>query len=186
MRPECRCFCGTSVEATTGKKPSSSKVRSFVTRDFGANAAADEARSATENRDRHFSRGGRFIREQDLFRSAALLPQRMKLHAIELRILRGKILVDVAGKGEIHVVAAQKNVFADRDTLQLKFAVFVGDRDQREVGGAAADVEDQDEIARLHAFAPIGVTLEPGVKGGLRFFEKSHFRKAGQLRGTLG
>ena len=49
---------------------------------------------------------------------------------------------------------------------------LLGDGDQREVGGAAADIHHQNQIAHVHALAPVGMALDPGVEGGLRLFEQ--------------
>ena len=62
---------------------------------------------------------------------------------------------------------------------------LLGDGDQREVGGAAADIDDQDEVARFDLLAPVRIALDPGVEGGLRFFEDGDFGIAGELGGAL-
>ena len=50
------------------------------------------------------------------------------------------------GHREIHVVAAQQQVFADGDALQLQLTIAFGDGDQSQVCGAAADIDDQNQI----------------------------------------
>jgi hypothetical protein len=45
--------------------------------------------------------------------------------------------------------------------------------DQREVGGAAADIDDQDEVADLDALPPVSMAFNPGVEGSLRLFEQN-------------
>ena len=55
---------------------------------------------------------------------------------------------------EVHVVAAEQDVVADRDAMQFQVAFALDDGDQREVGGAAADVDDEDDVADLHLLAP--------------------------------
>ena len=56
-----------------------------------------------------------------------------------------------------------------------KIAVAFADRDQAEVGRAAADVADQHEIADFHAAPPaVAERVEPGVERGLRLFEQRH------------
>ena len=42
------------------------------------------------------------------------------------------------GKRQIHVVAAQKNVFPDADAFEFQRAVVVGHGNQAEIGGSAA------------------------------------------------
>ena len=75
---------------------------------------------------------------------------------------------------------------SDRDALELQFAGAFGNGNQREVGGAAADIDDENEIARFHLFAPVRIALDPGVEGGLRFFEDGDFGKAREFGGALG
>ena len=67
--------------------------------------------------------------------------------------------------------------------FKRELALVLGDRDQGEVGGAAADIHHQDQIAQLHALAPVGVALDPGIEGGLRLFEQGEVLIAGLLRG---
>ncbi len=76
-------------------------------------------------------------------------------------------------------------MFAYRHALQLKFTVLFRHRDQREVGGAAADVHYQNQIARRNLLAPIVVAFDPGVEGSLRFFEDRDIRKPSGMRGPL-
>ena len=58
----------------------------------------------------------------------------------------GQLLLDERGEREIEVVAAEQQVFADRDPLERRARrPRHSDPDQAEVGGAAADVADQDE-----------------------------------------
>ena len=47
------------------------------------------------------------------------------------------------------------------------------DGDQREVGGAAADVADQHDVADLDLLAPaVAAGVDPGVERGLRLLEQ--------------
>ncbi len=46
------------------------------------------------------------------------------------------------------------------------------DRNQRKIGGAAADVADEHAVARLKVALPVGVVGKPRVKRGLRLFEQ--------------
>ena len=54
---------------------------------------------------------------------------------------------------------------------------------RREVGGAAADIDDEDQVAHLDALAPVGMALDPGVEGGLRLFEQGDVLIARLFRG---
>ena len=60
------------------------------------------------------------------------------------------------------------------------------DGDQGEIGGAAADIDDQNQIAFADALAPVVMPFDPRVKGGLRFFEHGDVAEAGGNRGFLG
>ena len=102
--------------------------------------------------------------------------QRLAL-GVELRLQR-------IGQRQIHVVTAEQDVFADADALELKRAGDIGHRNQAEVRGAAADVADQDDVARRHRVAPLPVGLRgPGVEGRLRLLEQ---RNATQSSGFGG
>ena len=77
------------------------------------------------------------------------------------------------GQGEVHVVAAQQNVIADGHARQHELARFLADGNQRQVGGAAADVADQDDVADFDLIAPgLLAGVDPRIKRGLRFLEQ--------------
>ena len=98
---------------------------------------------------------------------------------LELRLQR-------VGQREIHVVAAEKNVLADADALDLKVAVLAGDRDQAEVRRASADVAHEHDVARADLLAPVAARLRgPCVKCRLRFLEQHDFSEARGL-GRVG
>jgi hypothetical protein len=63
------------------------------------------------------------------------------------------------GQGQIHVVAAQENMFADADAFQFQAARDICDSDQAEIGCPAADVADQDDIAVSNQVAPCSARL---------------------------
>ena len=74
-------------------------------------------------------------------------------------------------------------MFADADALQRQFAVPLGDGDQAEVGGAAADVADQDDVARGHLGTPLLSRLRgPRVERRQRLLEQDDLAEAGGLR----
>ena len=61
------------------------------------------------------------------------------------------------------------------------------DRDQREVGRAAADVDDEDHVAdAAPACATAAALLDPAIERGLRFFEQRHAAVAGGIGGFGG
>ena len=83
---------------------------------------------------------------------------------------------------QVHVVAAEQDVLADGHALKRELAVLLGDGDQGEVGRAAADVADEDEVADLDPLAPaVALRVEPGVEGGLRLFEQRDVLEPGGL-----
>ena len=117
---------------------------------FGFDRAADQAGAFAENRDGNFV-GLRFGVEQFFLREAAIAPQRLELEGVDLPAFRGKVGRNGVGEGEIDVVAAQQDVLTYRDALELQLARFLGDGDQSEIGGAAADIDYQHEIAFVDA-----------------------------------
>ena len=121
--------------------------------------------------------------EQLFLGDAAIVPERVKLQAVELGSLLRQLAFDGAGQREIHVVAAEQDVLADGHAVERQFAIALGDGDEREVGGAAADIDDQDQVAGVDALAPVGVALDPGVEGRLRLFEQNHVAVAGLFGG---
>ena len=101
------------------------------------------------------------------------MPQRMQLPGVDAMAGGFEPLLEQARQRQVHVVAAEQDVLADRDALERQVAVAFADRDQAEVGRAAADVADQHEIADLHAAPPaVAERVEPGVERGLRLFEQ--------------
>ena len=75
------------------------------------------------------------------------MPQRLQLPGVDAVPGRFEPLLQQARERQVHVVAAEQDVIADRDALERQVAVALADGDQAEVGGAAADVADQDEVA---------------------------------------
>ena len=73
-------------------------------------------------------------------------------------------------------------MFADADALQLHVAADIGHGDQAEVGGAAADVAHQDDVARCHRIAPLPASSRgPGVERSLRLFQQRDVAESGGL-----
>ncbi len=93
------------------------------------------------------------LREQRLLRDAALVPQRLQLPGVDAVAFPLEALLHEAGEGEVHVVAAEQDVIADRDALEREVAVVLADEDQAEVGRAAADVAHQHAGRRRGAAA---------------------------------
>ncbi len=94
------------------------------------------------------------IGEQRFLGGAAGVGQRDPLGGVEPVHAAGQRGGDGVGQGEVHVVAAEQDVLADGLAGQDQVAVLLGDGDQGEVGGAAADVADQEAVADLHLLPP--------------------------------
>ena len=94
------------------------------------------------------------------------------------------LLFDVFGQRQVEIVAAEDQMIAHGHAMELHLAAFAAaDADQREIGRAAADIADQNFLARLDQSFPIVLMrVNPGVKGGLRLFDQHHPRQAGQGR----
>ena len=108
-----------------------------------------------------------------------------ELPGIELRALRPQLLADDVREGEVDVVAPEQDVVADGEARQGEAAFILADGDEREVAGAATDVDHQDHVARPDMLAPfVSRRFHPGVERGLRFFEKSEIRQT-RLRRRL-
>ena len=103
---------------------------------------------------------------------------------VEFLAFGGEPLIDGVCKREIHVVATQQDVVADGHTGERHVAVFGGHRNERKVGGAAADVHDQHHVAGLDLFAEaFAHLLKPRVERRLRLFNQRDVWQAGLLRG---
>ncbi|KGX04687.1 putative molecular chaperone HspA/DnaK domain protein [Burkholderia pseudomallei MSHR640] len=165
-----------------GEEAFEDRLRQLGARELGADRAADQLRAAARHDERHGLR--RRIAEQRLLRAAARVGERAQLPGVGLRALRGELARDHVREREIHVVAAEQDMLADRDAMQLEVAVALDDRDQRQVGRAAADVDDEDDVADPDVLAPRAAAfLDPAVERRLRLLEQRHMRVAGRLRG---
>jgi hypothetical protein len=73
----------------------------------------------------------------------------------------------------IHVVAADEQVVADRDSPQHQLAALFSYADERQIGRPAAHVTNQERVADFeHPPPTLTHRGEPGVDGCLRFFEQ--------------
>ncbi len=116
------------------------------------------------------------------FATRRLVPQRLQLPGVDAVSLLLEPLLHQARERQIHVVAAEQDVIANRDALEREIAVVLADQDQAEVGRAAADVAHEHEIAGAQLPPPaIAGAVDPGVAGGLRLLEQGHVREPGDL-----
>ena len=150
----------------------------LVARDLVAEVRAHELAAATGHVDRR--RVGSPWLEERLLREATRVDEPVPLQGVELLACahaRDDALFDDLGECQVEVVAAEQQVIADRRTREPVAAGI--DVDQREVRGAATDVEYQDVLARRElrsAAAP----RDPRVERGLRLLEKHDGRVAGR------
>jgi hypothetical protein len=76
-------------------------------------------------------------------------------------------------------------VLAHGNALQLQIAIALQHGDQRQVGGAAAHVHDQDDVAMLDLLAPLAAAgLDPAVQRGLGFFQQRQPAKPAALQAS--
>ena len=130
-----------------GRKPSPSTCSMSVAQQRRLDRAADQARAFAENRDRLLPWPSNRARAAFPWRRGSW-PRAAWCCRLSMRVpFSREPLRHHAGEREIDVVAAEQDVLADRDAAQRQFAVALGDGDQGEIGGAAADIDDQDEVA---------------------------------------
>ena len=147
--------------------------------------AADQFRAFSENRHGMLGaiRGG----EQRLLRHPALVPQRLQLPGVDAMTIQLEPLLNQPREREIHVVAAEQNVIANRHALEREIALVLTDENQAEVRGAAADVADEHEIADAQPPPPrLAGAVDPRIAGGLRFFEQRYVLEARSFRRPQG
>ena len=94
------------------------------------------------------------VAEQRLLREPGLVPEAVQLPGVDLVPGALQPLLEQPRQRQIHVVAAEQDVLADGDALERQVAIALADRNQAEVGGAAADVADEHEIADLDTPPP--------------------------------
>ena len=126
---------------------------------------------------RHLHRGrlGLAGRSRRSLASAALHHQRLPAHAVELPAVRRRGAPPRARASAMSMLSPPSSRWSPTATRSsASVAVGCRRRDQREVGRAAADVDDQDQRRRRRA-PPSPVALvrgEPRVERGLRLLEQ--------------
>ena len=109
----------------------------------------------------------------------------MPYWAASSRPAPGQAAFHELGQGQVHVVAAQQQVVADRLANEAQLALLLDRLDQAEVAGAAAHVHDQAAGPRLEARPPPrGMGRQPAIKRGLGLFQQGQVFQAG-LAGRL-
>ena len=156
-------------------------LRQLFTGDLGADGPADQLGASAGHH--HGHRGHRGVGQQRFFGLATSMCQRPGLPGVQLRALAGQLARHAVGQCQVHVVAAQQNVVTHRHALQGQFAVLGQHGHQRQIGGATADIDHQDEVAALHLVAPLPLAaLDPAVQGRLWLFQQGQMRVARKLR----
>ncbi len=153
--------------------------------ELGGNGVGEKAGAAGGNRDRESVAGG--VAEEDFLSGAAGVDEGEKLPVVDVFAFGFEFGADGVGEGEIHVVAAEEEMVADADAVELEVAAGFADGDEAEVDGAAADVANEDDLAGFYLFAPgFAGGGEPGVESGERFFEESWIGETGGDGGFVG
>ena len=99
------------------------RLQHLGARDLGANAAANQFAAPAGHHHGQRFRGA--VAEQLLFRGAAGLGQGAGLPSVQRFALGGELARHAVGQRQVHVVAAQQNVLAHRQALQLQVAVLL-------------------------------------------------------------
>ncbi len=80
---------------------------------------------------------------------------------------------DVSRQGQIHIVSAQNQMIAHGNAFEPGAALGLPQGNQGKVGGAAADITDQNQFIGRDKPAPaVLVANQPAVKGGKRLFQQ--------------
>ena len=144
------------------------EIKGFQRREDGASFA----------RDGDLHRLGSVFGKQFLLRAAALLAEARPLPLRKFRLPR--CFRDVRER-HVHVVAAQQQMFADGLAAER---VVVFDFDDRQIRRAAADIDDQHDVADGDFLFPIRlIGGQPCVESGQRLFNQRQFGKAGLAGG---
>src|ERR1044072_3653429 len=97
----------------------------------------------------------------------------MQLPGINAMALVFESLLKQASQRQIHIIAAQQNVIADRYSLERQLAILYGDRNQAEVSSAAANIAYQNQAADFDLLSPsFALAFDPCVKCRLRLFKQ--------------
>ena len=133
-------------------------------------SAADNLPAAAHNGRR--VRLGRAGTEQGFLGTAARLGKHAVLGRVESS-RSGQAGFDELGKRQVHVIAAQQQMFADGLTHEAEFALLLDGANEAEIAGTAADVHNQATRTRFEQRGLLGrVGCQPAVERGLRFFQK--------------
>ena len=154
----------------------------FVARDFGADAATNQLAATAGHDHGHGLQAG--VSQQLFLGRAAAMCQRAGLPGVQLFAFGGQLARHAIGQRQVHVVAAEQNVLAHGNALQLEVAIALQHGDQREVGRTTAHVHHQDDVAMLDLLAPCAVAgLNPTVQRCLGLFQQCQLLEARRAAG---
>src|SRR5262245_31251795 len=94
---------------------------------FGLDSSADQLRAFTEDGDRMLLAPR--LREKLFFRYPRLMPERLQLPCVYAMTVLFQPLLQQSGERQIHVVAAEQDVIAHRDSAQRQFPVLFRNSD---------------------------------------------------------
>ena len=110
--------------------------------------------------------------------------QRQELRLADRFALRLQPGAQSIGQRQIHIVAAEQDMLADADAVEVEDAVLLRDGDQAEVSGSAADIADQDDVAAADLSAPVLSSLRrPCVERRQGLLQQDDLAEAGGFRG---
>ena len=155
--------------------------------------SAEQARALREHGDGDVV--GRVVAEERLLRGPAGEHELAEARRVQFGLSCNHSRLDGVRQREVHVVAAEQQVVADGDAGHLEgrragAARAARDADEREIGGAAADVADEHQGvavgAREEGLDPLGSSaIHVVVERGLGLLEQAH-REAGARGGREG
>ena len=157
----------------------------FIARQRNGARAANQLRAAAQQGDVGLRR--RVGTQQQFFGGAAALHQLREARCRQTGSI-AQAALNVVRQRQVHVVAAEHQMFADADARQTRQAIGGGrsvlDRNQRQVRGAAADVAHQHLLRAVQLRGQLlALAKQPVVEGGLRFFQQAQRGQAGIARG---
>lgn len=85
--------------------------------------------------------------------------EREKLPVVDRPSLSFEFGLEGIRKRQVHVVAARKNMFSDANAFEFQSPVVIGYRDEAEIGGSAANITDEDNVARADQGTPLSTCL---------------------------
>jgi len=109
--------------------------------------------------------------------------ERGELPGVDVGAVALELLTDEVRQRQVHVVATEQDVLTDRDPARLEPPILRVEQDGREIGGAAADIDDEHDVANPELRPPgVPAAVEPGVECRLRLLEQRELVQTGGER----